>query len=130
MKQYYCPYCRAHLNVHGYIVLTLKRKEGRSGIILMSDTIGDYTTHINTEINLGDGEKAHFYCPCCAKSLEYEQNKNMVKIFKVDELGEEHTVIFSAIFGEKSTYKLSLERQLSFGEHAMKFIDPEWYLKR
>ena len=65
-----------------------------------------------------------------AKSLEFERDENMVKIFKVDENGEEHTVIFSAIFGKKLTYLISEERQQSFGEQAQKYLDPEWYLKK
>ena len=130
MKQYYCPYCSAHLNVNGYIVLLLKKKYGKSGIILMSEELGDYTFYLNPQIKFTEGEKAHFYCSCCGKSLEFEDDENLVRIFKVDENGEEHTVIFSAIFGEKLSYKISEERKLSFGEHAMKYMDPEWFLKR
>jgi hypothetical protein len=130
MNQYYCPYCSSFLNVKGYIVLSYKRDHGKSGVMFMSDELGDYTVHLNKEVKINKGEKTHFYCPCCSKSLEFEKDENMVKIFKVDENGEEHTVIFSAIFGEKLTYLISEERQQSFGEKAQKYLDPEWFLKR
>ena len=130
MKQYYCPYCSSQLNANGYIVLTIKEKHGKSGIILMSEEIGDYTSHMSSNLKVEEGDKSHFHCPSCTKSLEFDADKNMVRIFKIDENGEEHAVVFSSVYGEKSTYKLSAERQLSFGEHAMKFADPEWYLKR
>jgi len=130
MKQYHCTYCSALLNVNGFLVLSVKRSHDRSGLVLLSDEIGDYNVHINPDISFEEGEKAHFHCPCCSKSLEYENNENLVKIFKTDENGEQHTVIFSAIFGERLTYKLSEERQLSYGEHATKYADPEWFVKK
>ena len=129
MNHYKCTYCSAHLNVNGYIVLSFKKKHGKNGIILMSEELGNYTVHLNPDLKFEEGEKSEFYCPCCSKSLQFKEDQNKVRIFKTDEKGEEHTVIFSAIFGEKSTYQLSEERQLSFGEHAMKYLDPTWYLK-
>ena len=130
MNQYNCPYCSSHLNAKGYIVLSFKTDNDTCGIILMSEELGDYTIYFNSEVIIKKGEKTHFYCPCCSKSLEFEHDKNMVRIFKIDENGEEHTVIFSAIYGDRKTFLLSEERQLSFGEHAMKFLDPKWYLKQ
>ena len=130
MNQYNCPYCSSHLNANGYIVLSFSSDNDTCGIVLMSEKLGDYTIHFNPGIKIKKGEKTHFYCPCCSKSLEFEHDKNMVRIFKIDENNEEHTVIFSAIFGKKQTFLLSEERQLSFGEHAMKFLDPKWYLKK
>ena len=129
MSTYCCPYCYTHLNVHGFIVLSFKREQGKNGIILMNDQLGDYSSHLNSNVKFEKGEKAHFHCPSCSKSLEFKQNQNMARIIKIDENGREQTVIFSAIFGEESTYLISEERQLTYGEHAMKFLDPQWYKK-
>lgn len=129
MNQYNCPYCAAYLNVNGFVALSVKKRHGNSGIILMNEALGDYTIHLNPNLKFETGEKTDFYCPSCSKSLQVEEDENKVRIIKTDENNEKHTVIFSAIFGEKSTYQLSEERQLSFGEHALKYLDPTWYLK-
>ena len=130
MKQYYCPYCSAQLNVNGFIALSISKKKSKSGMILLSEELGDYTSHISSNLTFEEGEKADFNCPSCTKSLEFESDKNLVRIFKTDKDGKEYAVIFSSIYGEQSTYRLSSERKLSFGEHAMKYADPEWYLKQ
>ena len=127
MNQYNCPYCTAYLNVNGYVTLIIKKKHGKKGVILMSEELGDYSIHLNPELKFKTGEKTEFYCPCCGKSLEFKHDENKVRIFKTDENGVENTVIFSALFGEQSTYQLSEERQLSFGENAMKYLNPTWY---
>ena len=129
MNQYNCPYCTAYLNVNGFVALTIKQKHGNSGIILMSEELGDYSIHLNPNLNIEPGEKTDFYCPSCSRSLEFKEDQNMVRILKTDENNEQFTVVFSAVFGERSTYQISEERHLSFGEHAMKYLDPTWYQK-
>ena len=129
MNQYNCPYCMAYLNVNGYVALSIKQRHGNSGIILMSEELGDYTIHLNPSLKFEAGEKTDFYCPSCSKSLQVEEDQNKVRILKTDENNDRHVVVFSALFGENSTYQLFEERQLSFGEHAIKYLDPTWYLK-
>ena len=87
MNQYYCPYCSTLLNVNGFIVLSYKTDHGKCGVLLMSEELGNYTVHINPKIKIKQGDKTHFFCPCCSKSLEFERDENMVKIFKKDENG-------------------------------------------
>lgn len=129
MKHYNCPYCNAYLNAQGYIALGVKIPHGNTGVILLSEEIGDYRTRINPKLEIKEGDLTHFHCPSCTKSLNVPDDDKHVKILKTDENGEEHTVVFSAVNGEQSTYLISKERQLTFGEHAMKFMDPEWYMK-
>ena len=127
MSNYNCPHCNADLNVGGKIILAFKRKKGKDGLFLMSEELGDYSIVHSPSISLAKDEKLHFYCPCCSRSLEYKNNENLARIFRRDETDEETSVIFSAIFGEKSTYQVSQEKQLSFGEHALRYMQPDWY---
>lgn len=129
MKHYNCPYCHAYLNAQGYIALAVKKPHGNSGVILLSEEIGDYATKLNPKLDIHEGDLTHFHCPSCTESLHLPSDERLVRILKTDSNGVEHTVIFSAINGERSTYLISDERQLTFGEHALKYMDPEWYLK-
>ena len=129
MVHYNCPYCMAYLNVNGYVAFTVKKEHGKSGLILMSEELGDYSSFTNPNLTYEVGEKTEFFCPSCSKSLLHGVENDLVRIIKTDEDQEKHTILFSAKFGEKSTYQLSEERQLSFGEHALKYVDPDWYLK-
>ena len=94
----------------------------------MSDEIGNYTVHFSSDIHLEKGDKVNFLCPCCHKSLEYSKNNNFVRLVKINEQNEEFSVVFSAIFGEHCTYKISEERTLTYGESAIKYQNPEWFL--
>lgn len=96
---------------------------------MLSDQLGDYTAHMSGNLHFDEGDKVHFHCPACQHSLEYKQNKNLARVIKVDEQGKEHTIIFSALFGEQSTYEISQERTLSYGEGAIRYMDPDWYRK-
>ena len=129
MNRYLCPFCQAQLNVHGYLVLTIHCESSEKGVVLLSDNLGDYTAHMSNNIHLQPGDKAHFHCPACAHSLEYKQNKNLARVIRVDERDRESMVVFSAIFGEQCTYEISEERTLSFGENAVRYMDPDWYRK-
>ena len=129
MKHYNCPYCSAYLNLDGKIVLSVKQPKGNSGVIFLSEELGDYVTKLNPKLDIKEGELTHFHCPSCAESLHMLEDENHVRIKKTDKNGEEHSLIFSAIKGKLSTYLISKERQLTFGEHALKYLDPEWYLK-
>lgn len=129
MKKYTCPYCFTQLNINGQIVLVGEFSHGQKGIIFLSDKLGDYTVHLSSDIYMEVGDKARFSCPCCNKSLEYAKNKDLVRLVKTDKKGKEYSVVFSAIFGEHCTYKISEERTLTYGESAIKYQNPEWYLQ-
>ena len=129
MNLFLCPYCQAQLNVAGRLVLSAHCESGVKGIVLLSDTLGDYSADMSNNLNFESGDKIHFHCPACIHSLEYKENKNLARVLKRDEQGTETTVIFSAIFGEQSTYQIDEERTLTFGEHAVRYMDPDWYRK-
>ena len=128
MKIYKCPYCTAQLNIDGRIVLAANDDSSERGLVLLSAELGDFTAHYSENFSLKSGDKLHFYCPVCQHSLEYKENKNLARILNETD-GEEHTIIFSAIFGEQSTFQINEERTLTFGEHAVRYMDPDWYRK-
>lgn len=118
----------AQLNVNGQLVLAAQNDRSEKGVVLLSEQLGDYTAHYSPNFAFTKGDKIHFNCPACAHSLEYKQNKNLARILCDDPQGQ-HSVVFSAIFGEESTYQISEERTMSYGEHAFRYMDPEWYKK-
>jgi uncharacterized protein YbaR (Trm112 family) len=124
-----CPYCQAQLNLGGHLILAGTCSENNKGVFLMSDKLGDYSVLYSDNLKMNQGDKVHFSCPACHHSLEYKENKNLAKIIQVDENKEEHTIIFSTIFGEESTYHINEIRTLTFGENALRYMDPDWYRK-
>ena len=98
---------------------------------MLSEKIGDFTIYLsqNLQREIKEGDKLHFHCPGCEESLEYAENRNLARLFLSEDGGVEHTIIFSTIFGEQSTYQISEERTKSFGEHALRYMDPDWYKK-
>ena len=128
MKKYLCPYCCIQLNVDNHVILIGHGTAGHKGLILLREKLGDYNVKLPTGFNLDKGEKVHFHCPGCSKSLDYSRKKDFAWLLKHDEEGNEFTVIFSVIFGNHATYKISEERTISYGEKAIQFTNPEWYL--
>ena len=129
MKTFICPYCQAQLNLNGHIVLSAQCENSGKGVILLSDQLGDFTAYISNNLQIEPGNKVQLLCPACHHSLEYNQNKNLARILQIDKNGTEHTIVFSAIFGEKSTFQISEERTMSYGENALRYMDPDWYRK-
>jgi len=129
MSTYSCPHCNVALNVNGYLVLSVKNSAGNFGIVLLSDKLGDYNVHYHPSLHFEKGENAYFRCPGCRGELTYMGDQELVRIFLKDDNGEESTVIFSAIYGENSTYQISEQRRKTYGEMIAKFKDPDWYLK-
>lgn len=128
MNRFLCPYCQAQLNVGGHLVLSAHCENGTKGVVLLSDTLGDFSADRSDNLNFKEGDHIHFHCPACSHSLEYKENKNLARVLK-EEGGKESTIVFSAIFGEQSTFQISEERTLTFGEHAVRYMDPDWYRK-
>ncbi len=129
MKRLNCPYCQAQLNLGGYLVLSGTCSNANKGVFLLSEKLGDYTVLVSDNLTINKGDKVHYQCPACYHSLEYKENKNLARIIQTDEAGVEHTIIFSTLFGEESTYQINEVRTVSFGENAVRYMDPDWYRK-
>lgn len=128
MKTYSCPDCNVQLNVNRNLVLAAKNSSGVNGIILLSDTLGDYAVHVADSFELNRGEHVDFYCPSCKSHLNHIDDRDLVRLF-LKEDDEESVVLFSAIYGENATFHVSKLRQKTYGEQLARFKDPDWYLK-
>ena len=126
MKTFLCPYCRIQLNVDNHVILIGHGTAGHKGLILLNEELGDYNVTMPSGFSLDKGEKVHFHCPGCSKSLDYSRKKDFAWILKQVE-GKEYTIIFSVFLGNQATYKISEERTMSYGEKAIQYTNPEWY---
>ena len=123
MKNFICPRCKGYLNVSQYIILAADTNKGNAGLILFSPEIGNYTTEINPEFKVKEGEKYDFFCPICQKKLAADVHDNLSKIIMIDEDKKEYEILFSKIAGEKSTYKIIGESVEIFGDHRSNYVD-------
>jgi len=120
---YICPKCSGHLLVGDKIIFTAAtRKNKRSGIILLSPTLGDYTSMIHPTFNVEEGEEVNFFCPICHVNLTASDvDEKLVKIIMVDKDSKRFEIYFSDVMGEHCTYKISMETEEKFGEESEKY---------
>lgn len=126
---YLCPYCVSHVDVNDKIVLSAKLPSGKRGIVLLSATIGDYTVEKSKSLHPENGDEVDLHCSVCQHNLIHDEDRKLCKLLKIDEKGEEHTILFSRVWGEQSTFHIEKEKTTSYGEHAIRYQDPEWYMQ-
>ena len=126
---YLCPYCAAHLDAGNNIVLTAKTTLGKKGVVLLGIELGDYTVTYNPSLEFKQGECVDLSCSVCHHSLIYNEAKNLCKLIRITPKREEQTVLFSRVFGEQCTLHIEGKKVTSYGEHALRYQDPEWYLQ-
>lgn len=129
MESFHCPYCNSQLNIDGYVVLSWHSEDNDNGVVLLSDKLGDYTVKFGSKAEVKHGQLLDIYCPACHQSLQYTGNKNLIRINRCDSHGDYTTILFSAVLGEHSTFEISEERTLTYGENAVRYMDPHWYQK-
>jgi len=120
---YICPKCSGHLLVGDKIIFTaITRKNKRSGIILLSPVVGDYTSVIHPTFNVEEGEEVNFFCPICHANLTASDvDEKLVKIIMIDKDSVKHEIYFSDVMGEHCTYKISKEIVEKFGDASEKY---------
>lgn len=126
---YLCPYCVSHVDVNDKIVLSAKLPNGKRGVLLLSATLGDYSVQKSKSLHMEQGEIVDLSCSVCQHNLIHDEDRNLCKLIKVDEKGRERTILFSRVCGEQSTFEIEDEKTTSYGEHAIRYQDPEWYLQ-
>ena len=123
-NNFLCPQCRGNLNLDQYIVFSVKREDGKPGLIFLSEALGDYQSVASPNFYLRKGEKVTFFCPMCQHDLVAEGiNQNLVKVIMLDNNQEEYSIIFSGIFGEKCTYVIKDDQVEKYGENAAEYIN-------
>ncbi len=129
--KYYCPFCKAALNVKGNVVLAARKKVDldNKGVVLMHEEIGNYHSEMSESLQVQPGDVVDFYCPVCMENLEIEKGEDLAGIKHIDEFGKETMMIFSRVYGEKSSFQIDADSNIkSYGERLSKYIDPEWFI--
>jgi len=118
-----CPKCSGYLLVGDKIIFTAKtKKDKRSGIILLSPKLGDYTSVLHSDFKIEKGEEVNFFCPICHASLVVSDvDEKLVKIIMIDENSDKYEIYFSGVAGEHCTYKVSDEKIEKYGEASEKY---------
>ncbi|HOY31796.1 MAG TPA: hypothetical protein PKW80_07970 [Bacteroidales bacterium] len=130
MENYICPYCKGHLNVNDNIVLIVRNKKDKQGLVFLSTELGNYSSHMISSLEIEKGDAVDFFCPYCHTNIEFHKEKtNLVRLTREDKHGKKSQVIFSKIYGEKATYHIDEHKVMSYGEHAKQYMDPEWFLR-
>ena len=121
-KYYICPECRGHLKVGEHIIFTAKNSKQQKGLLLLHPEIGNYTSIKHPSFKYTKGESLDFCCPLCGITLRSKFDKNLVHVIMVDKDMREYDIFFSRIAGEKSTYKISGDKEvMSAGEHSHRY---------
>ncbi len=127
---YYCPECKGHINMGNDIVLIMKQKDGTRSIAFLHTELGNYESQVDPDIKLKEGDVVEFLCPLCNNNIEYHKEKTkLARMIRVDDSKIQSQVIISKVYGEYATYHIEGEKIMSYGEHAIRYSDPEWYLK-
>jgi len=130
MENYSCPFCQGHLNVNDNIVLIVRTNNDKQGLVFLHTELGNYARQMTSTLVINKGDSVEFFCPYCHTNIEYHKEKtNLVKLIRETKHGKKSQVFFSKVYGEEATYHVDENKVMSYGEHAKKFMDPEWFLK-
>ena len=95
----------------------------------LHEKIGNYTVAMSSTLDIKSGEEVDFFCPVCSESLNNEKGENLASFIRVDEAGEESTIVISRIYGERCTFQVDDKKRIkSYGESVKKYLNPEWFL--
>ncbi len=117
---YTCPKCKGHLMINDHIILSVKNKKGKQGLVMLEPNPGEYNIIKHSSLNFKKGEILEIYCPVCHYDLICIPEKNLAKVMLEEETGELLTILFSVVFGEKITHKISSKRTKSYS-HGLDF---------
>ena len=123
-NDFLCPHCEGHMMIAGHIIFAaVRKKDNRTGVILLNPKIGDYTSVLHPSFKVDEGEEVDFLCPMCHKDLAaMDVNQKLVRIIMVDEYSDKHEIFFSGIAGEHCTYKITGAKIESTGEASEKYL--------
>lgn len=113
-----CPHCNGHLNVRESLILTAVNKHNLAGLVFIDVRLGVYKSRMHPTLQFENGEHVDFRCPICAHSLNIPKlDKRLCALYMRDETDWQSTIVFSSIYGEKSTYKITEDSVESFGDN-------------
>jgi len=128
---YKCPHCKASINAKRNIILASHKTgdKNNKGLVLLHEEIGNYTVAMSASLKLESGDEVDFYCPVCNHELNSEQGEHLASFLRVNETGEESTIVISRIYGERCTFQVDDKKRVkSYGESVQRYLNPEWFL--
>lgn len=115
-NDFICPKCKGQLQPGENIVFSIKTRDGKRGLLLLSPQLGEYTIIKHPALKLKQGEHLEFLCPLCHESLSsFEEHINLAKIIMIEPEGNTSEIAFSKIVGEKCTYKIQNNKVEGYG---------------
>jgi len=103
-NDFLCPICRGQLRIENSLVISVKTKTNKKGLLFLHPEIGNYTKVAHPTFDVVEGDEYTIFCPICHATLNREENPHMVKLNMVDDKGVESDVFISGVVGEKCTY--------------------------
>lgn len=126
--KYLCPHCLTILNIEEDVILVAKKKSGQKGMVILHAALGNYDSRKSPDFKVDDHEEVDFFCPACAKSLEYPLKIHLVNLIMIDEHQKESNIVFSKVYKEHCTYHIIDKDVYTYGECAKRFSNPDWFL--
>ncbi|TKG89081.1 hypothetical protein EYV94_26365 [Puteibacter caeruleilacunae] len=112
-----CPHCNGFLNVGDHVILAASNKENVAGLVLLDVRLGKYKISRHPNLYFSKGEQLNFTCPLCKSALAVpEVHKNLNALYMRDDEDWQCTILFSGVYGEKSTYRITEASVESFGD--------------
>jgi hypothetical protein len=103
-NDFLCPMCRGQLMIENSLVISVKTKTNKKGLIFLNPEIGNYGKVSHPTFEMVEGDEYTVYCPICHSTLNRPEQPHILKMNMVDNKGEEFDVFFSVVVGEKCTY--------------------------
>lgn len=103
-NDYLCPICRGQLRIENSLVISVKSKSNKKGLIFLNPEIGNYGKISHPSFEIVEGDEYTVFCPICHATLNREENPHILKMYMIDSTGVQSEVFFSVIAGEKCTY--------------------------
>jgi hypothetical protein len=125
-NHFYCPICRSNINIGNSVIISAKSPDNEKGLILLDTELGNYTKTTHPDFKLKQGVEYKFYCPVCHAKMNKPEHPNLVKMFMIDEDGNEFEINISNIIGEHCTYKIKDRETEVYGpdaDHYRKYLD-------
>jgi protein-disulfide isomerase len=123
-NDFICPHCEGHMMIAGHIIFAaVRKKDNKTGIILLDPKIGDYTSILHPSFKIEEGEEVDFLCPMCHKNLAASDvNQKLVRIIMIDNNSYTHEIFFSGIAGKHCTYRVTGKTFEKTGDASEEYI--------
>ena len=121
MYDFLCKKCGGDLRVGEHIILKVRNEKKKSGLLLLSPQIGNYTSVKHPSFEINPDEYLEFFCPLCNSPLISEIHPNLAHVVLRDESGKLTDVYFSQVAGEHSTFETDGDSLHVAGEDAGRY---------